>query len=123
MKSVLKIKRNGKVKKVISSANLQDAQALERLCPYRSNSTKTIGTSWATYTIYYEASITDASYVTISNCDISYMGGGDQSGSGSSTHVRYGNGINIWESVNNITVENCHIWQIYDVAIIKSNWR
>jgi len=53
--------------------------------------------------------------ITVKNCDISFIGGCYQSAGTSLT--RYGNGIELWGSANNITIECCNIWEIYDAAI------
>lgn len=49
------------------------------------------------------------------NCDICFIGGGDQYG-GSGT-VRYGNGIEFWDGASNNLVESCNIWEIFDSAV------
>ncbi len=49
------------------------------------------------------------------NCDISFIGGGDQLG-GTNT-VRYGNGIEFWSNASSNLVENCRLWEIYDAAL------
>lgn len=55
-------------------------------------------------------------YIKILNCDISYIGGGllywDDG-----TPIRFGNGINFWNNANDIQVEKCNIWEIYDTAV------
>lgn len=50
--------------------------------------------------------------ITISNCDVSWIGGGKLSGT-----TRYGNGIQFYYSAQNILVKNCRIWEIYDTGI------
>ncbi|MFA5865815.1 MAG: carbohydrate binding domain-containing protein [Phycisphaerae bacterium] len=50
------------------------------------------------------------SHMTVTNCDVSYIGGSGTSG-------RYGNAIELWMGGHDITVEHCHIWQVYDAAI------
>ncbi|MCQ2485643.1 MAG: family 43 glycosylhydrolase [Clostridia bacterium] len=53
--------------------------------------------------------------VTVRNCEIGWTGGSIQPGL---DHVvRYGNGIEFWADSNNVLVENCHIYQIYDAGI------
>jgi hypothetical protein len=54
----------------------------------------------------------DVNHVWLKDLDISYIGGGLQKAG-----VRFGNGIELWESGNNITVERCRIDQCYDAAI------
>ncbi|HFC10920.1 MAG TPA: hypothetical protein ENJ75_01885 [Candidatus Kaiserbacteria bacterium] len=55
----------------------------------------------------------DNSNIIIRNCDVSYIGGGDQV----QYKVRYGNGIQFWRSAHDIYVYNNNLWQIYDAAI------
>lgn len=56
------------------------------------------------------------SNITISNCVFRYIGGGllptieDQ-------HIRYGNGVEFWESCHKIEVKNCYFTEIYDTAL------
>lgn len=54
-------------------------------------------------------------HIIIRNCDISYIGGGDQSGNGK--QGRYGNGVEFWDNASNNRVENCRIFEIYDAAV------
>lgn len=51
--------------------------------------------------------------ITITNCEIGWLGGSCLNGYGDGT-VRYGNGIEFWNACENIHVENCWIYQIYD---------
>jgi len=53
-------------------------------------------------------------YQNFYDLDINYIGGGDQDGDYA---IRYGNGLQFWEDVNNITVERCTFYQVYDAAI------
>ncbi len=56
--------------------------------------------------------------ITIRNCDVSWIGGGDQYlQGGSGRRVRYGNGIEFWSSARDHVVENCRIWEVYDAAL------
>lgn len=55
--------------------------------------------------------------ITIRNCDISWIGGGHQFTRADGTPVRYGNGIEFWNSAENHLIENNHLWQIYDAAL------
>jgi len=58
-------------------------------------------------------------HITIRNCDLGYIGGGDQMG-GDQT-VRFGNGIEFWGAAHDCLVENCRLWQIYDAALTNQN--
>ena len=54
-------------------------------------------------------------FITVRNCDIGYIGGGDQRG-GEHT-VRFGNGVEFWHNAHDCVVEGCRIWEIYDAAL------
>ena len=51
--------------------------------------------------------------ITVTNCEIGWCGGSCLNGYGDGT-VRYGNGIEFWQQCENIKVQNCWIYQIYD---------
>lgn len=55
--------------------------------------------------------------ITIRNCDISWIGGGLQHIRADGIPVRYGNGIEFWNSAENNLVENNRLWEIYDAAL------
>ncbi|MFA7173582.1 MAG: hypothetical protein WC340_09235 [Kiritimatiellia bacterium] len=55
--------------------------------------------------------------ITIRNCDISWIGGGLQRIRADGVPVRYGNGIEFWNSAENNLVENNRLWEIYDAAL------
>ncbi len=57
----------------------------------------------------------DNERVTITNCDISFVGGSIQDSS--ETNVRYGNAIEFYNNAADITVENCWIHQVYDAGL------
>ena len=54
-------------------------------------------------------------HIIVRNCNLSYIGGGDQMG-GDRT-VRFGNGIEFWENAHDNLVEGCKLWEIYDAAL------
>ncbi len=54
-------------------------------------------------------------FITIRNCDVSFVGGGDLWMDGS--NVRFGNGIEFWGNAHDCLVEKCRIWEIYDTAL------
>lgn len=70
--------------------------------------------------------ISNASDVVIRNCDLTLIGGqvfryddfsrkyGEQF---VKRRVRYGNGIETWETVSDIAVEGCRLWEIYDAGV------
>ncbi|MBQ9872949.1 MAG: carbohydrate binding domain-containing protein [Thermoguttaceae bacterium] len=58
------------------------------------------------------------SRLVIRDCDISWIGGGDQyRGGGDGRRVRFGNGIEFWASASDCFVENCKLWEVYDAAL------
>ncbi len=60
----------------------------------------------------------NASRLVIRNCDISWIGGGDQYlEGGAGRRTRYGNGIEFWATASDCLVENCRLWEVYDAAI------
>ena len=60
-------------------------------------------------------------HIIVRNCDLSYIGGGDQMG-GDKT-VRFGNGIEFWENAHDNLVEGCRLWEIYDAALTNQGSR
>ena len=60
-------------------------------------------------------------HIIVRNCDLSYIGGGDQMG-GDRT-VRFGNGIEFWENAHDNLVEGCRLWEIYDAALTNQGSR
>jgi len=58
--------------------------------------------------------------LVISDCEISYMGGGLLYYS-NGVPVRYGNGIEFWGDASGNTVENCYIHDIYDTGVTNQN--
>ncbi len=61
----------------------------------------------------------NAHHITVRDCDVSYIGGGDQRG-GKHT-VRYGNGIEFWARARDCLVERCRLWEIYDAALTNQS--
>lgn len=59
--------------------------------------------------------------ITVSNCEIGWIGGGIQgyNANGDTNHraTRFGNGIEIYVSCKDYTVDNCYIYQVYDAGI------
>ena len=61
----------------------------------------------------------DTHHITVRDCDISFIGGGDQMG-GDKT-VRFGNGIEFWGTAHDCLVERCRLWEIYDAALTNQS--
>lgn len=57
----------------------------------------------------------DDHHIIIQNCDISYIGGGELSYDGIS--MRYGNGVEFYNSAHDSFVTGCNFYEIYDTAI------
>jgi len=57
------------------------------------------------------------SYITIRDCDVSWIGGGHQSTRLDGVPVRYGNGIEFWADAHDHIIEGCRLWEIYDAAL------
>lgn len=57
-------------------------------------------------------SFCDTRNVRITNCEVGWIGGSLQF-----EHVRFGNGIEFWNSCENVTIENCWVYQCYDAGI------
>lgn len=61
---------------------------------------------------------TKAARMTIRDCDLSWIGGGDQyAQGGEGRKVRFGNAIEFWSDAADCLVENCRIWEVYDAAL------
>lgn len=54
--------------------------------------------------------------ITITNCEIGWIGGSYLTGYKDGT-ARFGNGVEFWEGCDNVRVENCWIYQIYDTGL------
>jgi len=59
--------------------------------------------------------------VQILNCRIHEVGGSILVGY-SNPRTRYGNGIEIWQDTENVTIDNCHIINCYDVAFTMQGY-
>ena len=59
--------------------------------------------------------------IAVRNCDISWIGGGylyfDNFGNG----VRYGNGIELWGSAEDVTVESNRVWECWDAGLTNQS--
>jgi hypothetical protein len=58
----------------------------------------------------------NTAFLTIRNCDISYIGGGLQDMK-NGRPVRFGNGIEFWGNAHDHLVEGNRLWEIYDAAL------
>lgn len=57
--------------------------------------------------------------IRIQGCEMSYIGGGDLNQDGS--NIRFGNGVTFWAGNHDDIVEQCKIWEIYDVGVTNQN--
>jgi len=55
--------------------------------------------------------------LTVRNCEVGWIGGGVQYYGGTSGIVLFGNGIEIYGSAENYTIDNCYVYQCYDAGI------
>lgn len=55
------------------------------------------------------------SNLTVTNCEIGWIGGMIQNAGKSTT--RYGNGVEVYTSCDGYIVENCYIYQVYDAGV------
>lgn len=56
-------------------------------------------------------------HIVVRRCDISFIGGGHQYTRSDGLPVRFGNGIEFWDTAQNNLVEQCRVWDIYDAAL------
>ncbi|MFV2068949.1 MAG: hypothetical protein ACC645_18440 [Pirellulales bacterium] len=59
-------------------------------------------------------------HIIVRNCDLSFIGGGEQYSKKTPRgvrHTRYGNGIEFWNGAHDNLVENCRIWDIFDAGV------
>jgi len=61
----------------------------------------------------------DTHHIAVRDCDLGFIGGGDQMG-GDQT-VRFGNGIEFWAGAHDNLVERCRLWEIYDAALTNQS--
>lgn len=57
------------------------------------------------------------SFITIRDCDISWIGGGHQFTRPDGVQVRFGNGVEFWGNAHDNLIEGCRIWEVYDAAL------
>lgn len=55
--------------------------------------------------------------LTVRSCEIGWIGGGIQLYNNDGSVTRFGNGVEIYVSCSNYTVEHCFIYQVYDAAV------
>ncbi len=56
--------------------------------------------------------------MTVTNCEIGWIGGGIQSFDGANGAViRFGNGVELYGNCNTYRVENCYVYQCYDAGM------
>jgi hypothetical protein len=60
---------------------------------------------------------TGAENISVRRCDISFIGGGHQLSLPDGRPVRFGNGIEFWNTGRHNLVEDCRLWEIYDAAL------
>jgi len=55
--------------------------------------------------------------LTVTNCEIGFIGGSIQSYDKNGNAIRYGNGVEIFGGCDGYTVDNCYIYQCYDAGV------
>ena len=71
------------------------------------------------YTGGHGFGIGESSNIIVRNCDIGWIGGGRLGGS--TSQVRYGNGVEFWANTSKCRVERCKVWEIYDAALTNQS--
>ncbi|MCU0913464.1 MAG: hypothetical protein MUC88_02740 [Planctomycetes bacterium] len=59
----------------------------------------------------------NAHHIVVRDCDVAWIGGGHQHTTPAGRPVRFGNGIEFWDSAHDNLVEGCRIWEVYDAAL------
>ena len=60
-------------------------------------------------------------HITVSDCDLAFLGGALLHRHEDGTPVRAGNGIEFWGNAHDCLVERCRLWEIYDAALTNQN--
>ena len=60
-------------------------------------------------------------HITVSDCDLAFLGGALLYRHENGTPVRAGNGIEFWGNAHDCLVERCRLWEIYDAALTNQN--
>ena len=55
--------------------------------------------------------------LTVTNCEVGWIGGCPLTFSSAGVQERFGNGIEIYGSCENYTVDNCYVYQCYDAGV------
>ena len=55
--------------------------------------------------------------LTITNCEIGFIGGCVHSETANGWAIRFGNGVEVWGGTENFTIKNCYFYDIYDAAM------
>lgn len=67
------------------------------------------------YTGWHGVKFANVENISITNCEVGWIGG--TGGSPTSSKTRWGNGIEFWQNCKNILVDSCYLYQIYDSAL------
>ena len=59
----------------------------------------------------------NTAFITVRRCDFSFIGGGLQFMDPKRGPIRFGNGVEFWNSARHNRVEDCRLWEIYDAAL------
>ncbi len=69
------------------------------------------------YTGSHGISSGSTSNVTVTNCEFGWIGGTIQGYNADGTALRFGNGVEIYGSVDGFLVDNCYVYQCYDAGV------
>ena len=72
------------------------------------------------YTGWHGVKFANVENVSVTNCEVGWIGG--TGGSPTSSKTRWGNGIEFWEKCKNIVVDHCYVYQVYDAAV-TNQWK
>lgn len=72
---------------------------------------------WLRYGAAHGIQSNEVARISITRCDVCWIGGGtlyvDEKGNG----VRYGNGIELWGQTEDVRVEGCRVWECWDAGL------
>ena len=69
------------------------------------------------YTGGHGVSCSSMDNLTVTNCEVGFIGGCRHGYTGDGKPIRYGNGIEIYGGCNNYRIDNCWIYECYDAGV------
>jgi len=104
----------GKIHKNIEMAGIGNGTTPHIITGYGGIKNVTIDNLCIKYGGIHGIQFTNGENITITNCEIGYIGGATSKDYGAAW---LGNGIELWESCKNVLVDNCWVYQCYDAGI------